>query len=61
MPLIKDSGECRIVDIHLDALDALQQIVTRPSAEVVEHRHLLALGQQFSHKMGADEAGATRH
>ena len=61
MPLIKDSGECRIVDIHLDALDALRQIVTRPRAEVVEHRHLLALGQQFSHKMGADEAGTTRH
>ena len=61
MAFLKDSGECCIIDIHLDALDALRQIVTRPRTEIVEHRHLLALGQQFSHKMGADEAGATRH
>ena len=32
-----------------------------PVLKLIEHRHLLALGQQFSHKMGADEAGTTRH
>ena len=60
---IKDLCERCIIDIHLDALDRriLRQVLTAARAEVVEYRHLLALGQQFPHKVGADETGAPGH
>ena len=59
----KDLCERCIIDIHLDALDRriLRQVLTAARAEVVKHRHLLTLGQQFPHKVGADETGSPSH